>query len=198
MATFPCPGTLAPALSPRTTCAPPVRACLATHACTRVCALRGAGWLRGWRAATISRRSWRPRRPRARGAPNPRPRPRPRPRQRPRPHPHAHARLGYFQPAHYVPAHVLRLLLTRRCTTPTTAGYHPSTPPSSQRPRPRLSRVRRIRWIPPLAPPPPPPIWAGAGPATASAFYSCSWSSSCSTAAWASPTGRARVRDRVG
>jgi len=54
------------------------------------------------------------------------------------------------------------------------AGYHPSPPP------------------------PPPPIWAGAWAATASAFYSCSWSSSCSTAAWASPTGRARARDRVG
>ena len=95
MATFPCPGTLAPALSPRTTCAPPVRACLATHACTRVCALRGAGWLRGWRAATISRRSWRPRRPRARGAPNPRP-PAPAPTRAPAP---ARARAPWLLPA---------------------------------------------------------------------------------------------------
>ena len=58
--------------------------------------------------------------------------------------------LTTYPPTYYV------YHLTRRCTTPTTAGYHPSTPPSSQRRRPRLSRAGRTRWISPLAPTPTP------------------------------------------
>ena len=57
--------TLVTALSSRTACA--LHVCMLGYACTMCTAC--AGWVRGWHAAIISRRRWRPRRPRARGAP---------------------------------------------------------------------------------------------------------------------------------